>query len=285
MGATVSLKPLVVLVVTIGAGALFGMLAGEVDAVLAEVDLRLGRDLERLRGQALGRELEDAVAARVEPQLGDHLARVVARLPFELQHEDRPEHREIVQLDPLRGVRLIEGALLLGVELAQRALAEQHLAGRVGVGVALQPPRAHESAGDRIDLNAEPAEPPDVLADLLGVERPQLDHRIADAPLDPARAHDNTHLVERKVGRVEEHHLRIWASSASSPSARTAARCSAAGTVSLGSTETEPRRRPISSGSCASVRLGRSGVLVAMVLRVRRWCRRARLSARALTAF
>ena len=136
MGATLSLNPLVVLVVTIGAGALFGMvgltlaapltsaavhisnelrkpnpdlaavaaapgrasasasasavrlnrtarcscsvrrelgreelqrraclgllLAGEVDAVLAEEDPRLRRDLERLGGHALGRELEDA---------------------------------------------------------------------------------------------------------------------------------------------------------------------------------------------------------------------------------
>ena len=104
-------------------------------------------------------------------------------------------------------MRPIEGALLLGVELAQRALAEQHLAGRVGVGVALQPSRAHEPAGDRVDLDAEPAETPDVLADLLGVERAQLDYRIAGAPLDPARAHDDARLVEREVGRVEEHHL------------------------------------------------------------------------------
>ena len=101
----------------------------------------------------------------------------------------------------------IEGALLLGVELAQRAFAEQHLADRVGVGVALQPSRAHEATGDRVDLDAEPAEPPDVFADLLGVERAQLDHRIADAPLDPARAHDDARPVERQLGRVEEHHL------------------------------------------------------------------------------
>jgi hypothetical protein len=30
---------------------------------------------------------------------------------------------------------------------------------------------------------------------------------ITESPLNPARAHDDAHLVQPKVGRVEEHHL------------------------------------------------------------------------------
>jgi uncharacterized membrane protein len=172
--------------------------------VLAEEYPRLGSDLERLRRQALRRELEDAAAVRVEPQLRDHLAREVARLPLQLEHEDRPEHREIFQIDPVRSVSPVQGTLLLGVKLAQPALTEHHLVDGVRVSLAFQPPRAHESTRYRVDLDAEPGETPHVGADLIGVERPQLDHRIAHTPLNPARAHDDARPVERQVGRVEE---------------------------------------------------------------------------------
>src|SRR5215208_3790585 len=192
-------------------GACLGLLfAGEVDPVLAEVDARFGRDLERFRRQAFGRELEDAVAVGVEPHLRDHLAREAARLPFELEHEDRPEHGEIVQLDPLGSVSPEQGPLLLGVELAQRTLAEYRLADRVGVGLALQPSRAHEPTGYRIDFDTEPAEVADVLADLIGIKRAQLDHRITHAPLDPARAHDDARPVERRAnGSLGGHPRRL----------------------------------------------------------------------------
>lgn len=151
--------------------------------------------------------LEDASSLRVEPHLRDHLARVVPRPPFQLEHGDWPEHREIVELEPSGSVLVVQHALLPGVELAQGSLAEQHLADRTGLGVALQPSRAHEPARYRVDFDAEPAETPDAFADLAGVERAQLDHRIAHTPLDPARAHDDARPVELKVGRIEEDHL------------------------------------------------------------------------------
>src|SRR5918997_631129 len=49
------------------------LLARKIDPVPGEVDARLGGDLDGLVGQALGGELEDARAVRVEPHLRDHL--------------------------------------------------------------------------------------------------------------------------------------------------------------------------------------------------------------------
>jgi hypothetical protein len=65
------------------------------------------------------------VLVEEDPHLGrDHLACEAARLPFQLEHEDRPEHGEIVQLDPVGSVVPVQGTLLSGVELAQSTLAE-----------------------------------------------------------------------------------------------------------------------------------------------------------------
>ena len=176
--------------------------------MLAEVDARLGRDLEGLRRQALGRELDDtALAVRVDPHLRATILRPKSGwLRLQLEHEDRPEHPRDRELEPVGSVGLVQGTLL-GVDLAQGALAEHHLVELAGARAALQPPRAHEAAGDHVDLDAEAVEPPDVGVDLRGIERAQLDHRVADAPLDPARAHDDARPIEREVGRVEEHDL------------------------------------------------------------------------------
>jgi predicted PurR-regulated permease PerM len=50
MGATLSLNPLVVLVVTIGAGALFGMLGLTLAAPLTSAAVHISNDLRQRRG-------------------------------------------------------------------------------------------------------------------------------------------------------------------------------------------------------------------------------------------
>src|SRR4051812_6793004 len=59
----------------LGRGRRLGLLlAGEVDATVGEERLRPGCHFDRVLGCALGGELEDARAVRVEPRLGDHAA-------------------------------------------------------------------------------------------------------------------------------------------------------------------------------------------------------------------
>ena len=73
----------------------------------------------------------------------------VGRLELQLQHEDRPQDLEVVELDPGGGMGSEEGALLLREELADLALA-QH-------GV----PHAAGSASGRLS-DAEQTKPPGI---------------------------------------------------------------------------------------------------------------------------
>ena len=65
-GATLGLNPLVVLIVTIGAGCLFGMLGLVVAAPLTSAAVHIKRDLENARAAAL---LSDGTAAEGTPEL------------------------------------------------------------------------------------------------------------------------------------------------------------------------------------------------------------------------
>ena len=65
-GATLGLNPLVVLIVTIGAGCLFGMLGLVVAAPLTSAAVHIKRDLENARAAAL---LADGTAAEGTPEL------------------------------------------------------------------------------------------------------------------------------------------------------------------------------------------------------------------------
>jgi putative heme transporter len=62
-GATLDLNPLLVLVVTIGAGCLFGMVGLVLAAPLTSAVLHIGRDLTRVRGRVVV-----AAPSRVEPE-------------------------------------------------------------------------------------------------------------------------------------------------------------------------------------------------------------------------
>src|SRR5436190_10339148 len=101
--------------------------AGRVDVALGEEGAALGGDLEGLCRAALRRELEDARPVGIEPQLDHHLAREPGRRGLELEHEDGPQEREVLERDPLGRVLGEEGALLLGEQLAQRRGARGHV--------------------------------------------------------------------------------------------------------------------------------------------------------------
>ena len=160
----------------------------------------------RSAGRALGGELQDAAAVGVEPHLEDELVGELRRRERDLEHEDGPEDREIVQLEPLRRVRLVEGALLLVERLAHRRLGQAHQLGRRPVGDALVGRRADEAAGHGVHLDAESVQAPQLVRDVVGPHRPQLDDRVRAFALDPAGADHHARLVQRQVGRVEERH-------------------------------------------------------------------------------
>jgi predicted PurR-regulated permease PerM len=67
-GATLGLNPLVVLIVTISAGSLFGMIGLVLAAPLTSAAVHISADLARARGAALAVEDESATATAAEPE-------------------------------------------------------------------------------------------------------------------------------------------------------------------------------------------------------------------------
>src|SRR5215207_2579892 len=89
------------------------LLAREVDAVPAEEGSRLRRGAEGVGRLALGRELEDARAIGIQPELRDEPPTEGLRSELELEDQDRPEQGQVVEADPFGRVPVEEVALLL----------------------------------------------------------------------------------------------------------------------------------------------------------------------------
>src|SRR5262245_19674305 len=87
------------------------LLTAQVDAAVGEEPACLERDVERLGRRALRRELQDPRVIGVQPELADELAVVALRDQVDLEHRDRAENREIVELDALGGMFVEERAL------------------------------------------------------------------------------------------------------------------------------------------------------------------------------
>ncbi len=100
-----------------------------------------------------------------------------------------------------------ERTLLLREELLDRALPECSFANRRRVDLRLQRRRAHVAAGHRVDLHADVRRKTQLGRKSLRVDRPELDHGVSGAPLNPAGASDDAHCVEVEIGRVEEEDL------------------------------------------------------------------------------
>src|SRR5438128_435324 len=86
-------------------GACLGFSAAfDVDAVLREEGLELHGELKGFVGAALRRNLEDARAVRVEPELDDDPAIEVLRNVLDPQEKGRPQRRERLQRSVRRSV-------------------------------------------------------------------------------------------------------------------------------------------------------------------------------------
>ena len=126
-----------------------------------------------------------------------------------LEHEDRPEHHEVVELDSVRRMRGEELPLPLREELRHRRRTCEHRfhRPRARVQQPLHRAGAHEPAGDRVHLDVEPGRGAGRGRELRRDDRPQLHDRVVALPLNPPRPHDNPASIEREVRRIEEHDL------------------------------------------------------------------------------
>src|ERR671914_785658 len=180
------------------------LLAREVDAASGQERAGLGCDLEHLPRRAFGRQLEDPRPVRIQPQLGDRLAAELLGREVELEHEDRAEQGEVVELEPGRRMRRVEGALLLREQLAGRPLAGDGAPHVVLAEARLHRRRADVAAGHGVELDDHGRRPAQLLGDGVWRDRAQLDHRVVRAPLDASGADHDAGPVEREVRRVEE---------------------------------------------------------------------------------
>ena len=124
-----------------------------------------------------------------------------ANLSLSTKH--RAEDREVVQPDPFGRVRRVEGALLLGEQLAYRLRRRRRPCTAVP-GSALHRSRADVSARHRVDLDPEVLRARAVAGSSAGYDGPQLDHRVVSLPLHAPSPNHHTALVEPQVRRVEE---------------------------------------------------------------------------------
>ena len=169
----------------------------------------LGRHLERLGRGAPRRELEHARAVRVEPHLGDEPPAELLRREAQLEHEDRPEHRQVVERDALGRVRRrrtrrcsFEKSLRSG-----RSTGGGRSARRSGRACPSASPSRRTRRAARRPRRGSSGDRRRSAGSSAGHDRPQLHDRVAALALDPARAHDDAVLVEREVRRIEEEDL------------------------------------------------------------------------------
>ena len=106
-----------------------------------------------------------------------------------------------------RRVLGVEGALLLREQLAQRSVAADGGVHARLVVARLERRRADEAARHRVDLDGQPRRRAQLLGQLVGNDRPQLDDGVVGLALTAPCADDEPGLVENQVGRVEEEDL------------------------------------------------------------------------------
>ena len=234
---------------------------------------RLGRDLHRLGRGALRRELEDARAVRVEPELGDERTPEPRGHHFSLRTKIGPEHREIVELDALGRVSSknarcsFEKSFLSGLPPSDRVSTS------VVPSFALQRRRAHEPSGHRVDLDPEFGRLPQLLRECVGHDRAQLHDGVVALALDRRARTTTPAWLSASSGVSKKKTWRICASSGSISSAATAERGSTPGTVSFSSTLSAPLtsaehlsellvRQP--AGVCVTLAIARLPLLASM---------------------
>ncbi|MET0665451.1 MAG: hypothetical protein ABW008_07815, partial [Acidimicrobiales bacterium] len=182
-----------------GLAGLGRLLAFEVDPPLGQEDAGLARNLEGHIRCAFGRELEDPGAVGEEPELGDQLAVQALGASPQLQHQERPQDRQVLEGGAVRGVLGQEGPLSLREELADGLPTEERRPhDRLGQGV-LVGRRADEAAGQGVHLDHDVGLSPEGLGELGGHDGPQLHRRVVPLALAPAGPHDDAEPVQREV--------------------------------------------------------------------------------------
>ena len=142
----------------------------------------------------------------IEPHFEDDGAVEVLRLRLVLglEQEGGAQEDQLVHRDARRRVRVIEGALFLGEQLAQRHRARGHVEHLLAGAGALERSRADESARHRIHLDLEGRRAAKLRVDGGRIHRAQLDDRIAVPALDTPRPDDHAGPVQGQIGRIEE---------------------------------------------------------------------------------
>ena len=198
-----------------------------VDATRGEVCPRLRGDLEHLGGRALGRELEDARAVRVEPHLGHERRSVALGRELQLEHEDRAEDRQVVEARAVRRVLLEEAPA--GPSRTACAAASRPRRVRATSACPSLPfidAGADVTARHRVDLDTEVRRAPELGRELAraspaAASRPSrrpCPARAAPGPRRPAWSSARSGVSKKKTWR-------IWASIGSRPSAAIVERC------------------------------------------------------------
>ena len=183
------------------------LLTGQIHAMRSQVFPGLGSNLDGISGSALGRQLEDPRAVGIQPQFDRELSLEIARRELELEHVQRAENREIVDLEA--GRRMVGKELELSgrEELADWSLPERGRPHVVLGELALERRRADESTRHDVDFDTELGQGAKLCWHLRGHHRPQLDHGVVGLALASTGTHDDTTLVESEIRRVEEDHL------------------------------------------------------------------------------
>ena len=132
------------------------LLAGKVDAAVAQVGpSSRPTTWNASLGSTLRRQFENPRSVGVQPELDGHLPPEVLRRELELQHIERTEDGELVELETGWRMSRVEVALAGGEEFADRALAERGGAHVVLAQLGLERCRADEATRHGVDLDAE----------------------------------------------------------------------------------------------------------------------------------
>ena len=139
------------------------------------------------------------------------------RLVLGLEQEGGAQDDQLVHRDARRRVRVIEGALFLGEQLAQRHRAGGHVEHLLAGADALERSRAHEPARHRIHLDLEGRRAAKLRVDGGRVHRAQLDDRVGVPPWIRRARTTTPARFKARSGVSKKNACRGCASTGSSP--------------------------------------------------------------------
>ena len=254
----------------------FGLLlTGQADPAVGEVGPRLGRDLEGVRRRALGGQLEEPRAVRVEPQLDDDPPRQLGGVKRSFRTKIGPRTERSSSATP-SGAWAAYSVRCSLEKSRRRGRPPARVLRTIGFSTStFSRPEQTKPPGMALTSTPNPGWRRSAAGSSSGTTGRSF--TTASSPLPWMRRVRTTSpcALSASSGVSKKNTWRIWASSGSSPSAATVERWSDSGTVSFSSTLSEPR--------ISAMRLTRSssekplGVVDAVVItflsapRPRRW--------------